>query len=98
MTPLSDCFQDFYFALASCAYHLTCPKSVQMANIIHSKADTITDFLNSRKQRVILNTQFSSWTSIKAGAPQGLILGPLFLIYINDLSDDLITNTKVSKV
>ena len=39
--------------------------------------DTITDFLNSRKQRVTLNGQFSSWTSIEAGVPQGSILGPL---------------------
>ena len=58
--------------------------------------DTITDFLNSRKQRVALNGQFCSWTSIEAEVRQGLILGPLlFLIYINDLSNDLITNVKL---
>ena len=42
-------------------------------NLLH----TIPDFLNSRKQRVVLNGQFSSWTSTKAVVPQGSILGPL---------------------
>ena len=56
----------------------------------------ITDFLNFRKQRVALNGQYSSWASIEAAVPQGSILGPmLFLIYINDLSDDLTTNVKL---
>ena len=48
--------------------------------------DTITNFLNFRKQRVVLNEQYSSWTSIEAGVPQGSILGPLLLlIYINEM-------------
>ena len=58
--------------------------------------DIITDFLNFRKQRVVLNGQYSSWTSIEDKVPQGSILGLLlFFIYINDLSDDLTTNVKV---
>ena len=53
-------------------------------------------FLNLRKQRVVLNGQYSSWTSIESGVAQGSIFGTLlFLIYINDLSDYLTANVKL---
>ena len=47
-------------------------------------------FLNDKHQRVVINDHLSDWAPILAGVPQGSILGPLlFLIYINDLPDNL---------
>ena len=43
----------------------------------------IESFLFETQQRVALNGQESEWLTIKAGVPQGSILGPLFFfIYI----------------
>ena len=56
----------------------------------------IKSFLSGRFQRVLLNGQTSDWETIQAGVPQGSILGPLFfLIYINDLTDNLNSNVKL---
>ena len=52
--------------------------------------------MTNSEQRVLLNGQTSKWTNILSRAPQGSVLGLLlFLIYMNDLTDDLKSKCKI---
>ena len=48
----------------------------------------IEQWLNNRRQSVVVDGEVSSWKSILSGVPQGSVLGPiLFLVYSNNLEE-----------
>ena len=79
-------FLDFSKAFDSVPHHLLLKKLSHQYGISDSLLSWFTSYLDSRKQRVLIDGVNSKWASVTSGVPQGSIIGPqLFLSYINDM-------------
>ena len=50
------------------------------------------DFLDNRTEKIISNSQYLSWSGAPQGSTPGLML---FLIYMNELSENLASSPKL---
>jgi len=56
----------------------------------------IESYLSNRTQKVFVRSSMSDVLQVKAGVPQGSVLGPLFfLIYVNDIVNNLLSITRL---
>ena len=75
---------------------MSLPYKLKQSVISSNFVNNITDVLSLRKQRVVLNWQHSAWVNHEGGVSQWSLLAALFfVIWINDLLDDLTSNQKL---
>ena len=77
-------------------WHKGILEKLKKCGITGKLLEWLSNYLSDREQCVVVEGAKSKYGSIKAGVPQGSILGPLlFLIYVNDLPSLMESNIRV---
>ena len=88
-------YLDFSKAFDKCDHGILLHK-IKKLKIKGKLGRWLQNFLEGRKQVVLVDRVKSKWSEIVSGIPQGSVLGPiLFLIYISDIGEGLTAQTLV---
>lgn len=80
-----------------CARHDMIVASAKNYSVPYFLLNWITSFLTNRQQRVLWQGNFSNWSLVRSGVPQGSVLGPILFCLLVDNFTPVAPNSTVIK-